>query len=53
VPPGFSATMFWSSTVGASGDERIISHGMNEINPSVSTYFSLRNNAHAVRCVRD
>ena len=53
VPPGFSATMFWSSTVSPFGNERIISHGMNEINPSVSTYYSLRNNALSVRCVRD
>jgi len=53
LPPGFSATMFWTSTVSPYGNTRIISHGMNEINASVSKYFSARGNALPVRCVRD
>ena len=53
VPPQFSATMFWTSTVSQSGDGRIASHGMNEINASVSSYFSSRSNGFAVRCVKD
>ena len=52
MPPAFSASLFWTSTVSTS-DTRIISHGLNDINPSVSKYFSLRNNAFPVRCVRD
>jgi uncharacterized protein (TIGR02145 family) len=53
TPPGFAATIFWTSTANPDDKTRIISHGMNEINPSVSKYFSARNNALPVRCVRD
>jgi uncharacterized protein (TIGR02145 family) len=53
VPPGFSATMFWTSTVSPFSNTRIFSHGLNEINASVSKYFSTRGNAMPVRCVKD
>jgi uncharacterized protein (TIGR02145 family) len=53
VPPGFSASMFWSSTVSPNSSARIFSRGMNSINASVSNYFSLRGNALPVRCVKD
>jgi len=53
VPPKFSATMFWTSTVSQTGDGRIASHAMNDINASVSSYFSSRSNGFAVRCVKD
>ena len=52
-PPGFSATLFWTSTVSPSDNTKIISHGLNDINPSVSKYFSTRGNALPVRCVKD
>jgi len=51
LPPAFSASLFWSSTVNPAG--RIYTHGVNMISPSVSTYGSLRSNAFPVRCVRD
>jgi len=53
VPPGFSATMFWTSTVSSFSNTRVFSHGLNEINASVSKYFSTRGNAMPVRCVKD
>ncbi len=53
LPPGLSATLFWTSTVSPTGDSRIFSHGVNGISPSVSTYSSLRSNAFPVRCVKD
>ena len=53
MPPGFSATIFWTSTVSPSGNSRIYSHGLNDVNPSVSKYISIRSNAFFVRCVRD
>ncbi|MCX6277984.1 MAG: hypothetical protein NT004_07790 [Bacteroidetes bacterium] len=53
MPSGFSATIFWTSTVSPSDSKRIFSHGLNDINPSVSQYFSLRSNALPVRCVKD
>lgn len=45
------ATFFWSST--AYGSTKAWSHGMNQYNPSVSTYPSGRANAFAVRCLKD
>lgn len=45
------ATLFWTST--AAGPLRVISHGMNNKDASVSYYESLRGNAFSVRCVRD
>ena len=53
VPPNFSATMFWTSTVSSATNTRIFAHGLNEINASVSKYFSTRGNALPVRCVKD
>ena len=53
LPTGFSATIFWTSTVYPADKTKILSHGLNEINPSVSTYFSTRGNAFPVRCVKD
>ncbi|MCX6269333.1 MAG: hypothetical protein NTW16_18605 [Bacteroidetes bacterium] len=45
------ATLFWTST--QTGPVKIISHGMNKMDPSVSYYESLRNNAFPMRCVKD
>jgi uncharacterized protein (TIGR02145 family) len=45
------ATFFWSSTPYISG--KAWAHGMNDYNPSVSTYPSLKSNAFSVRCIRD
>jgi hypothetical protein len=45
------ATIFWSST--AIGAEKVVSRGMNNIDPSVSYYESLRNNAFPMRCLKD
>jgi len=51
------STLFWSSTI--DGPLKAWAHGMNEVvvntefTPSVSLYPSLRNNACAVRCVKD
>ena len=53
IPPGFSASIFWTSTVSPLSASRIFTHGMNDISASVSKYFSLRGNALPVRCVRD
>lgn len=53
MPSGLAATMFWTSTVNTANGTLIFSHGLNDINPSVSTYLSSRNNAFPVRCVRD
>ena len=54
MPPGFSASLFWTSTAGAgAANTRVYSHGLNMITPSVSTYLSIRNNAFQVRCVKD
>ena len=53
LPPGFSATLFWTSTPNPSDNTKILSHGLNDINPSVSKYFSTRGNALPVRCVKD
>ncbi len=51
--PQFSATIFWTSTAHPADKARILSHGLNVINPSVSKYFSTRNNAFPVRCVKN
>ncbi|HSN50272.1 MAG TPA: FISUMP domain-containing protein, partial [Bacteroidales bacterium] len=45
------ATFFWTST--AYGSYKAWAHGMNETDPSASTYPSSRANAFSVRCVRD
>ncbi len=46
-----AGTLFWTSTLTA--DDRISLRGLNYNNPSVSRYFSTRDNALPVRCVRD
>ena len=53
MPPGFSASIFWTSTSGPPGSSKAFSHGLNVMNPSVSRYLSFRSNAFPVRCVRD
>ncbi len=53
MPPGFSASIFWTSTVNPADNARVFSHGLNDINPSVSKYLSARSNAFPVRCVKD
>jgi uncharacterized protein (TIGR02145 family) len=45
------ATFFWSST--PSGRIKAWAHGMNEVDPSVSSYPSSRANAFSVRCLKD
>lgn len=45
------ATLFWTSTPAT--PVNIISHGMNNIDPSVSYYESAKANAFPVRCVKD
>jgi uncharacterized protein (TIGR02145 family) len=45
------ATFFWSST--SHGPLKAWSHGMNEVDPSVSLYPALRSNAFSVRCCKD
>ncbi len=45
------ATFYWSST--AYGPYKAWAHGMNDPDPSVSYYPSLRSNAFSVRCLRD
>jgi uncharacterized protein (TIGR02145 family) len=45
------AGFFWSST--AHGALKAWGHGMNDVDPSVSAYPALRNNAFSVRCIRD
>ena len=47
---GFGA-IFWTST--PSGTIKAISHGLNQINFSVSDYPANRSNAFATRCLRD
>jgi uncharacterized protein (TIGR02145 family) len=44
-------TLLWTST--ASGAWKALSHGMNNINYSVSDYISNRSNGFPVRCLRD
>ena len=48
---GDFATFFWSST--PYGPNKAWSHGMNDYDPSVSSYPSARTNAFSVRCLRD
>jgi len=48
--PGF-ATFYWSST--SHGPIKAWAHGMNDPDPSVSSYPSLRTNAFSVRCIKD
>ncbi len=48
-----SATLFWTSTPVSSDPFRVISHGMNNKDESVSLYESLRSNAFPVRCLKD
>jgi uncharacterized protein (TIGR02145 family) len=45
------ATFFWSSTL--AGPIKAWAHGMNDTDPSVSRYPSLRSNAFSVRCLKD
>jgi uncharacterized protein (TIGR02145 family) len=45
------AAFYWSST--PHGTYKAWAHGMNDNNPSVSFYPSLRSNAFSVRCLRD
>ncbi len=45
------ATLFWTST--PTSPVRVISHGMNIYDVSVSYYESLRTNAFPARCLRD
>ncbi|MGE5424856.1 MAG: FISUMP domain-containing protein [Syntrophothermus sp.] len=45
------ATFFWSSS--ANGPNKAWAHGFNEPDPSVSLYSSTRENAFAVRCLKD
>ena len=45
------ATFFWSST--SYGSYKAWAHGMNDFDPSVSLYPSLRSNAFSVRCLKD
>jgi uncharacterized protein (TIGR02145 family) len=45
------ATFFWSST--PYGPYKAWAHGMNDYDPSVSLYPSLRSNAFSVRCLKD
>jgi uncharacterized protein (TIGR02145 family) len=45
------ATFFWSSTTRS--DSKAWAHGMNDPDPSVSSYPSSRVNAYSVRCLKD
>jgi uncharacterized protein (TIGR02145 family) len=45
------ATMFWTSTT--IGATKAVSRGLNNEDPSVSRYVSVRTNAFPVRCVKD
>ena len=45
------ATFFWSST--ARSDNKAWAHGMNDPDPSVSSYPASRVNAFSVRCLKD
>jgi len=51
--PGFTASFFWTSTPSPSNSSRVYTHGVNQVNASVSKYFSGRGNAFPVRCVKD
>jgi|APCry1669189204_1035204.scaffolds.fasta_scaffold00279_2 uncharacterized protein (TIGR02145 family) len=45
------ASIYWTSN--PYGSVKAISHGMNQVNFSVSDYYSNRSNAFAVRCLKD
>ncbi|MCX6252647.1 MAG: hypothetical protein NTX61_18085 [Bacteroidetes bacterium] len=45
------ATFFWSSTIHST--TKAYAHGLNDTDPSISLYPSLRSNAFSVRCVHD
>jgi uncharacterized protein (TIGR02145 family) len=47
---GFS-TFFWTST--SVSNTQAWAHGMNDLDPSVSTYPSRRANAFSIRCVQN
>jgi len=47
----YKAAMYWSSTT--DGNLRSLARGINHHTQSVSLYSSLKNNAIAVRCIRD
>ena len=50
--PGTDAgAMYWTSTTSCA--DRAVARGLNNYNPSVSMYPSLRGNAFSVRCLRD
>ena len=46
-----AGSMYWSSS--ASGADRAIARGLNDYNPSVSRYSSLRSNGLSARCLKD
>jgi uncharacterized protein (TIGR02145 family) len=46
-----AGSMCWSSTT--SGTDRAVARGINDFNPSVSRYSSLRSNGMGARCCRD
>jgi len=48
---GDFATFFWSSA--PYGPNKAWAHGMNDYNPSISSYPAARSNAFPVRCLRD
>ena len=45
------ATFFWTSTT--FGTDRSLAHGLNDPDPSISYYPSLRANAFFIRCIHD
>ena len=47
------ATLFWTSTPAPGNSLKIISHGMNDKDPSVSYYESSKANGFPVRCLKD
>ena len=52
----YAGSMYWTSTLSGPSTpsgSRAIARGLNENNPSVSEYESLRSNAFSVRCLRD
>ncbi len=46
-----AGSMYWTST--SLGADRAVARGLNNYNPSVSMYPSLRGNAFGVRCIKD
>jgi uncharacterized protein (TIGR02145 family) len=46
-----AGAMYWTST--AAGPKQAVARGLNEYNPSVSRYEAARENAFAVRCLKD